>query len=229
MIFVFNINGLNRTNIAVSRMERVQLNVGGSIFVTLKSTLSKIPNTRLSNLDKNCPEYDAVNDEYFFDRNPHAFVSILDLYRTSELHIPSNACGISLRSELDYWDINPMRMSKCCWKTYLRVEEDMEIMNNISIKFGEINLTNDEVVSTHESFKSRLWQSLEHPHSSSGAKVTTQFTRLIKYDALFNSCIIVQDEHRALFKSSNRLYCPLLMRPYIFALSIEATTCIDPC
>lgn len=68
----------------VSRQEKVTINVGGVRHKTLWSTLEKIPGTRLyilSKLKEKDESYDAVEDEYYFDRNPQAFLSILEYYR----------------------------------------------------------------------------------------------------------------------------------------------------
>lgn len=64
--------------------EKVTINVGGVRHKTLWSTLGKIPGTRLyilSKLKEKDESYDAVEDEYYFDRNPTAFLSILEYYR----------------------------------------------------------------------------------------------------------------------------------------------------
>ena len=64
--------------------EKVTINVGGVRHKTLWNTLGKIPGTRLyilSKLKEKDESYDAVEDEYYFDRNPTAFLSILEYYR----------------------------------------------------------------------------------------------------------------------------------------------------
>lgn len=60
------------------------LNVGGVRHKTQWSTIEKIPGTRLSMLAKlreNDESYDPIEDEYYFDRNPDAFLCILEYYR----------------------------------------------------------------------------------------------------------------------------------------------------
>ena len=65
---------------------RIVLNVGGIKHETYKSTLFSIPDTRLywlcQNPSKNCVEYDAKQQFYFFDRHPGAFEQIINFYRT---------------------------------------------------------------------------------------------------------------------------------------------------
>ena len=52
---------------------RVTLNIGGKRFTTLWSTLHRFTGTKLSRLNESDPHYDAINNEYFFDRNPANF------------------------------------------------------------------------------------------------------------------------------------------------------------
>ena len=47
------------SSVNLAMEERIVLNVGGQHFVTLKSTLKNVPNTRLSQLDETDPSYDA--------------------------------------------------------------------------------------------------------------------------------------------------------------------------
>ncbi len=60
---------------------RITLNVGGIRFETYKTTLRKIPATRLSRLTEALANYDPVLNEYFFDRHPGVFAQILNYYR----------------------------------------------------------------------------------------------------------------------------------------------------
>lgn len=71
---------MTKTNSA----EKVVINVGGVKHKTLWSTLEKIPGTRLyilARLKEKDESYDADEDEYYFDRNPEAFLSIMEYYR----------------------------------------------------------------------------------------------------------------------------------------------------
>ena len=87
-------------------LDTVVINVGGQRFTTLKSTLQNIPNTRLSRLSEQGVFFDRTNKEYFFDRNPRCFESILDFYRTGNLHFMHGLCGPSIKQELEFWQIN---------------------------------------------------------------------------------------------------------------------------
>ncbi|GFO40748.1 potassium voltage-gated channel subfamily c member 1 [Plakobranchus ocellatus] len=62
--------------------QRILLNVGGVRHETHVSTLRTIPNSRLSRLAELHLETGGGRQEYFFDRHPAVFNSIIDFYRT---------------------------------------------------------------------------------------------------------------------------------------------------
>lgn len=90
------------------RMElnKVILNVGGIRHETYKSTLKKIPATRLSRLTEALVNYDSNLNEYFFDRHPGVFNQVLNYYRTGKLHYPSDVCGPLFEEELEFWGLD---------------------------------------------------------------------------------------------------------------------------
>ena len=76
--------------------KRIRINVGGTCFETFSSTLERITGTRLallSVLGESDDAWDQEQKEFFFDRHPGAFASILHYYRTEELHTDQNLCG----------------------------------------------------------------------------------------------------------------------------------------
>ncbi|GFV81591.1 potassium voltage-gated channel protein Shaw [Trichonephila clavipes] len=85
---------------------RVVLNVGGIRHETYKTTLRKIPATRLSRLTEALANYDPVLNEYFFDRHPGVFGQILNYYRTGKLHYPTDVCGPLFEEELEFWGLD---------------------------------------------------------------------------------------------------------------------------
>ncbi len=60
---------------------KVTLEVGGKLFTTTKESLSRLPLSRLAQLDIEDPSYDPLTGHYFFDHNPELFNWILDAYR----------------------------------------------------------------------------------------------------------------------------------------------------
>lgn len=64
--------------------ERIILNVGGVRHETHVSTLRTIANTRLARLAERHLRHKHRRDEYFFDRHPSVFNSVIDYYRTGK-------------------------------------------------------------------------------------------------------------------------------------------------
>ncbi|VDM25398.1 unnamed protein product [Hydatigera taeniaeformis] len=89
-----------------SSNNRVILNVGGVRHETYKSTLKKIPATRLSRLTEALANYDPLLNEYFFDRHPAVFAQVLNYYRTGKLHYPVDVCGPLFEEELQFWGLD---------------------------------------------------------------------------------------------------------------------------
>ncbi|KAI0207757.1 hypothetical protein LSAT2_007580 [Lamellibrachia satsuma] len=66
----------------VDSEDKITLNVGGVAHETLLSTLAKKPGTRLSELAKEHARGDEVTNEYYFNRNPRVFNTVIDYYRS---------------------------------------------------------------------------------------------------------------------------------------------------
>ena len=183
------------------RDELIQLNVGGVRFMTYRSTLEKVPNTRLSCLARTDEAYREDAAEYFYDRNPSLFHCILDFYRTEELHFPHNYCGPSVKKELLYWRLNEAYISPCCWHRYRQFEDEQKIFETIENAFetdtaSRIDETDEsykENVGTFnhrwEKFREKAWLFLEDPMSSRAAKVGPHVRILLKRNMVIRNDI----------------------------------------
>ena len=57
-----------------------------------------------------CDEFVPGNPpEFFFDRNPENFPTILNIYRTGQFHMKEGGCALVLQKDLEYWIIGESR------------------------------------------------------------------------------------------------------------------------
>ena len=155
--------------------EIVKLNVGGIVHETKTSTLARFPDTVLGKLSYRSASFDNKRKCYFFDRNPHIFLSILDLYRTGHLHFPSCLCGPVIKQELEFWEISPELLAECCLEHFLKSEGEMEATKKLKETFEkyELNYTEEECrASGLKRILRMIWLLLEEPSSSKLAKVS---------------------------------------------------------
>ncbi|XP_048510338.1 potassium voltage-gated channel protein Shaw-like [Athalia rosae] len=166
-------------------LNRVVLNVGGIRHETYKTTLKKIPATRLSRLTEALANYDPLLNEYFFDRHPGVFAQVLNYYRTGKLHYPTDVCGPLFEEELEFWGLDSNQVEPCCWSTYSihrDTQATLAILDKLDIDADRLN--DEEVarlfgyeeayysgnLTKWQCLRPRIWAIFDEPYSSPLAK-----------------------------------------------------------
>lgn len=113
------------------------INVGGIKYRIPWSTLEEFPLTRLGKLRgcsneaeimDLCDDYDGSRNEYFFDRSPSAFRTIVSFLAAGKLRLLREMCALSFQEELLYWGVEENNLDWCCLrKLRLRQEEFKEL------------------------------------------------------------------------------------------------------
>ncbi|CAB4064772.1 KCNB1 [Lepeophtheirus salmonis] len=161
--------------------DRVTLNVGGIRHEVMWKMLEGIPRSRLGRLALQatthdlildlCDAYNLVDNEYFFDRHPRSFNSVLNFYRTGRLHVVDEMCVMAFADDLNYWGIEEVYLEACCQNKFnTRKEhvldemkkEAMNIKKEVEEDFGDGKFAK---------YQRCLWDLIEKPHTSTAAKV----------------------------------------------------------
>ncbi|XP_071350174.1 A-type voltage-gated potassium channel KCND3-like [Trachinotus anak] len=144
--------------------ELIILNVSGRRFQTWRTTLDRYPDTLLGSSEKDF-FYNEETKEYFFDRDPDAFRSILNFYRTGKLHYPRHECISAYDEELTFFGIIPEIIGDCCYEEYKdRKRENLERLQDDQEENKDMKLPN-------MNFRETMWRAFENPHTSTMALV----------------------------------------------------------
>ena len=122
-----------------------------------------------------CDDYDISNGEFFFDRHPRSFTSVINFYRTGKLHLVDDICVISFHDDLVYWGIDEYYLELCCQNKYHQKKD--HVLEEMK-KEAELLKVETEEAAGHRSCdgpRRKIWDLVEHPHTSKAARVCSRF------------------------------------------------------
>ncbi|XP_038626789.1 potassium voltage-gated channel subfamily G member 2 [Tachyglossus aculeatus] len=117
------------------RARHVVINVGGVRYSLPWASLARCPLGRLERLRacrshddimRVCDDYEAGGNEFFFDRNPCAFRTLMSFLAAGKLRLLREACALAFRDELDYWGVEEERLERCCLHRLRRCQREEE-------------------------------------------------------------------------------------------------------
>ncbi|WAR15301.1 KCNB1-like protein [Mya arenaria] len=106
----------------------IKLNVSGTVFEADTKCLERIKGT-LFDIDHstdNCNEKLSNSSEIYISRPAECFAAIFAFCQTEELHMPTNVCPLAFKRELEYWNIQPTELDKCCQHRYFGLHQEIE-------------------------------------------------------------------------------------------------------
>ncbi|XP_065126685.1 delayed-rectifier potassium channel regulatory subunit KCNS2-like [Paramisgurnus dabryanus] len=186
------------------------INVGGFRRRLLSTRLSRFPETRLARLlhcrSKEsilelCDDYDDLEKEFYFDRNPALFPYVLHFYNTGRLHVMGELCIFSFSQEIEYWGINEFFIDSCCSSTYhCRKMEPEETDWDDKSEDGSTASSFDEILEFYNdagkfdkqllgSVRRRVWLMLDNPGYSLPSRVISVFSILVVLSSIATMCM----------------------------------------
>ncbi|KAM9798694.1 potassium voltage-gated channel subfamily A member 10 [Syngnathus typhle] len=149
---------------------RVVINVSGLMFETQLSTLNRFPETLLGDPAKRIRHFDAMKNEYFFDRNRPAFDSVLYFYQSGgRVRRPANVPLDVFASEIVFYQLGHEAMEQ------FREAEGFVDKPTVLLPTNEL--------------KRQFWLLFEYPESSSAAKAIAFVSIFVITISIFIFCL----------------------------------------
>ena len=155
---------------------RVLLNVGGVIYETYKQTLRRYPNTLLGNDEKLQLHYCENTEQYFFNRSRVFFDAILFFYQSGGvLRCPYGVPYDLFEDECRYYQLPEDAIGQIKPLELRKLLKDLE--------------DDDDGEHPHFGIRSKMWDILQNPETSVGARIFSLFSLFMIALSVISSCI----------------------------------------
>ncbi|XP_001509368.5 potassium voltage-gated channel subfamily G member 4 [Ornithorhynchus anatinus] len=193
---------------AADPQQEILVNVGGIRYLLPWSTLDQFPLTRLSRLKscrsheeiiQLCDDYDEARGEFFFDRSPGAFGTIVSFLAAGKLVLFREMCALAFGEELSYWGIEEARLERCCFRRLLRkAEERAEAGREEELRRQREGGPGGPGHQTRwDLFRSRLRDVVDDPRSGPAGKVFACLSVLFVATTAVSLCVSTMPDLRA--------------------------------
>ncbi|XP_071098187.1 potassium voltage-gated channel protein Shaw-like [Haliotis cracherodii] len=177
------------SEVCVPKCRKMIFNVGGTKFQTLRETLNGCESTRLSDELFLNTHYDTDGCEYFFDKDPEMFRSVLNYVRSGKLHLPATLCGPMIKEEMEFWGLSEIDIEPCCWAVYNNWTSTVNALEQLE-KDRKQNVQHvfDDSAPWYTKVKVNAWIFLTSHNSSIPAQIYGWLSLLFVMVAIFSFC-----------------------------------------
>ena len=116
---------MNQNTNPVQQFKTQIVNVSGCKFEVSANTWDTIRNKVPKQFQH---ELNYEQTEVFVERHAVSFTAILYYSQGGDLHLPTDVCPATFQRELEFWGIEPTRLSKCCFAKYVSHFDDQEAL-----------------------------------------------------------------------------------------------------
>jgi potassium voltage-gated channel Shab-related subfamily B member 1 len=126
--------------------------------------------------------------EFYFDRHPRAFASVLNFYRTGQLHLIEEMCVLSFADDLEYWGIDELYLESCCQHRYHQRKENVFEEMRKEAESLQVRAVEDFGSGRFAEWQRRVWDLLEKPQTSKAARVRFLLNEIKSTDIMAVVC-----------------------------------------
>ncbi|XP_064642268.1 potassium voltage-gated channel subfamily V member 1-like [Lineus longissimus] len=128
-----------------------------------------------------CQELPSIHEQYFhenlgaffFDRRSDLFSCILEAHSVGKIHVPSEACGLEILEEIEFWNIPRTMIAPCCIGKINASLTQKRITEMIREELLDDFERSVKAVENGEGWRqvaAKMWIFLEFPVTSAAAK-----------------------------------------------------------